>query len=78
MSPDSDVPGAQPLPYPMDVEAVIAFVAGWLRTAHYGVQPDHDGDNGMGWRIYNEAWGRVWGAHSGVIAVQTAWAMYGK
>jgi hypothetical protein len=73
MSPDSDVSGARPLPYPMDVEAVIVFVVGWLRTADYDDQPDHDGDNGKGWRVYNESWGQVWGARSGVIAVQTAW-----
>src|SRR5690349_24893058 len=42
----------------------------WLAEADYGPQPDHDGDNSKGWRIYNEAWGHVdnlWGA---IVAIQ--------
>lgn len=69
----------QPLPYPMDKDALTAFVAGWLRTADYGPQPDHDGENGRGWTIYtDDSWGHVWGSFYGVIAVKPAWAMYGK
>jgi len=70
---------AHPLPYPMDQDALVAFVVGWLRTADYGLQPDHDGSNGKGWTIYtDESWGHVWGSFYGVIAVKTTWAMYGK
>jgi hypothetical protein len=66
------------LPYPMDVAMLSAFVWGWLGTVERGREPDHDGSNGKGWRVYNEAWGHVGGNHRAIVAVQPAWAMYGK
>jgi hypothetical protein len=69
---------AVPLPYPMDAAATSAFVWGWLETVPRGREPDHDGSNGKGWRVYNEAWGHVGDNHYAIIAVQPAWAMYGK
>lgn len=68
-----------PLPYPMDCQATTEFVWNWLQQgADYGKQPDHDGDNGKGYRIFNEAWGHVGNDWRAIIAVQPAWAMYGK
>lgn len=49
-----------------------------IAHADYGRQPDHDGDNEKGWRLYNETWGMVGGDHSAFAAVEPAWAMYGK
>lgn len=73
-----DDASAHLLPYPMHDEELINFAAGWLRSADYGPQPNHDGDNGKGWTIYNEAWGHVMESPYAVIAIKPAWAMYGK
>lgn len=73
---DSDA--MTPFPYDMDIDTAIVFAWGWLQKVDYGNQPDHDGDNGKGWRIYNESWGKVANEWEAVIAIQPAWAMYGK
>lgn len=67
------------LPYPMDTEQTINMVWGWLEyTKPDYPQPDHDGDNGKGFKIFNEAWGHVFGEWQAYIAIQPVWAMYGK
>jgi hypothetical protein len=66
------------LPYPMKIPAIVQFATNWISQVEYPQQPDHDGDNGRGWRIYNESWGHVWDYHEGVIAIAPVWAMYGK
>lgn len=67
------------LPYPLKLDEAVALVAGWLReTMPSGPEPDHDGDNGKGWRVFNEAWGHVNGSQYGICAIQPVWAMYGK
>lgn len=67
-----------PLPAPMDFVDAATFVKGWLSLADYGREPDHDGDNGKSWRIYNESWGHVAGNHYVFAAIEPEWAMYGK
>lgn len=74
----SDSPHATKLPYPMTLEQAADFAAGWLEHANYGPRPDHDGDNGKGWRLYCESWGQVGGEWQAFAALQPAWAMYGK
>lgn len=69
---------AQPLPFALDGPGMFEFVRSFLKTADYGRQPDHDGDNGKGWRVFVEGWGHVADSQSVVFAVQPAWAMYGK
>lgn len=69
---------ATPLPYPLTLDKAISFVADWLSQADYGSQPDHDGSNGKGWRLFTNDWGHVAGHHYGIVGVQPAWAMYGK
>lgn len=69
---------ATKLPYPMTFEQAANFVLGWLAHADYGPEPDHDGDNGKGWRLYNEAWGQVDGEWQAFAAIEPCWAMYGK
>lgn len=66
------------LPFAMTLEQAADFAAGWLQQADYGDEPDHDGDNGKGWRLYCESWGHVAGDPYAFAAVQPAWAMYGK
>lgn len=70
--------GSLPLPYPLNLDEAVNFVAGWLKRADYGRQPDHDGDNGRGFRVFSDFWGHVAGHHYGIAGVQPEWAMYGK
>lgn len=70
--------GSTPLPYPLTREQAAGFIADWLGTVGYGDQPDHDGSNGRGWRLFTGNWGHVAGHHYAIIGVQPAWAMYGK
>jgi hypothetical protein len=67
-----------PLPFFLDLEGSIQFVKKWLEVVDYGKQPDHDGDNKRGWRLFTEEWGHVAKHHGAIVAVQPAWAMYGK
>lgn len=66
------------LPFPLEMEAAPAFVSGWLNSAEFGDEPDIDGSCGKGWRVFNEAWGHVLGDYAAFVAIQPAWAMYGK
>lgn len=67
--------GAQSLPYPMSIPAIVDFAFNWLEVADYGERPDIDGDSGKGWTIYHESWGHVWGSWAGLIAIAPAWAL---
>lgn len=69
---------AMPLPYPLDLEGAINFAKGWLKNAEYGEEPDHDGSNGKGWRIFNNNWGHVMQLHYGIVGIRPNWAWYGK
>ena len=67
-----------PLPAPADVIQVAALASGWLKVVGRGQKPDHDGDTGQGFRLYNEDWGHVDGRYQAFIAIAPAWAIYGK
>lgn len=69
---------ATPLPAPLEGDAIVEFVRSWLRVADYGPEPDHDGDNDKGARVYNEAWGKVSSNWHAFVAIQPVWNMYGK
>lgn len=73
-----DDKGSIPLPYPMDQQESLHFVKGWLKQTKHGSQPDHDGSNGKGWRVFTNSWGHVAGHHYAFAGIQFAWAMYGK
>jgi len=62
----------------MTFAEVEPIIQGWLKEQDYGEQPDHDGSNGKGWRVYNEAWGHVNNEWEAFVAIEPAWAMYGK
>jgi hypothetical protein len=66
------------LPFTLDAAGAADFASRWLAEVDYGNEPDHDGDNGKGWTVYNEAWGHVDGHYSAIIAIAPTWAMYGK
>ena len=65
-------------PFGLDAEAAAKMVSGWLAEQDYGREPNHDGDNGKGWRVYNEDWGQVDSEWQAFLAVKPVWAMYGK
>lgn len=67
-----------PLPFPMKWKEAAEFAWGWLKNQDYGEQPDHDGSNGKGFAVYDEAWGRVGGKWEAICAISPQWAWYGK
>lgn len=66
------------LPFHLDAKGAADFARRWLAEADYGKEPDHDGSNKRGWRVYNEACGQVDDNHGAIIAVAPVWATYGK
>jgi hypothetical protein len=66
------------LPFKLDATGAADFAIRWLGELDYGRQPDHDGDNEKGWRLYCEGWGHVDGHWGAFVAIAPAWAMYGK
>lgn len=74
----SESKGMVPFPVSMDAATVRPLISAWLAEQNYGREPDHDGDNKRGWRLYNEAWGRVGDESRTFLAVKPAWTMYGK
>lgn len=50
----------------------------WLKETEYGEEPDHDGSNRKGWRAFSHSIGDALGCHYTIIAIQPAWASYGK
>lgn len=69
----------QILPYEMDAQEATNFAWGWLcKNKPSAEQPDHDGDNKIGFRVFNEAWGYVYGESAAYVAIEPIWAMYGK
>jgi hypothetical protein len=75
---DCERKGAVPLPFRLDAGGAADWADRWLNEAEFGTEPDHDGHNGKGWRVFTGAWGHVGGDHYAVCAVIPAWAMYGK
>ncbi|MDR9781847.1 hypothetical protein [Rhizobium redzepovicii] len=62
----------------LDVEGAVDFATRWLAEQNFGREPDHDGDNGRGWRVFVGAWGHVGGDHYAILGIVPSWAMYGK
>jgi len=67
-----------PFPYKMSCEAVSEFVYGWLQEVEYKEEPDQDGDNHKGWKVYNESWSRVGDDPYTIVAIEPRWMIYGK
>jgi hypothetical protein len=69
------------LPYAMDWKASADLAWGWLserKENEYQEWCDHDGSDGYGFRVYNEAWGKVAGSDYGILGLIPIWAWYGK
>lgn len=69
-----------PFPAPLTMRECAMAAMKWLEfKANYGREPDHDGANRAGWRVYNDAWARIEGYdHHTFMAVSPCWMMYGK
>lgn len=74
----STSPRATPLPAPLKGEALLGFVKSWLESVNYDSEPDHDGSNSRGWRVYNENWGHIGNDPYAFAAIEPAWLMHGK
>lgn len=75
----SDTSKMIPFPYEMDIQQMIEFAWGWLlKNKPVGPEPDHDGDNGEGFKVYNEDWGHVFNEWQAFVAITPIWALYGK
>jgi len=70
--------GTSLLPFPLDEQGAEFWIQEWLKHQDYGREPDHDGDNGKGWRAFCTSWGYVGSRHYAFLAVQPEWACYGK
>jgi len=66
------------LPFKLDAIGAADFARRWLAEQDYGREPDHDGSNGKGWRLYNNSWSRVEGYSGSIVAILPNWAWYGK
>lgn len=72
-------PAAVALPFTLDPQGAADFAHRWLQeTADYGREPDHDGDNSKGWRVYTEGWGMIGSDYHAFVAIKPEWAMHGK
>lgn len=68
-----------PLPFEMDISQATEFAKGWLKSVKPSIkQPDHDGDNYVGFSVWCESWGQVGNDYAAFVAIEPIWAMYGK
>lgn len=68
-------------PFPLGWKAAADLSWEWLQqqpNEKYQGKLDHDGSNGQGFRVYNEAWGHVGKYHYALFSVIPVWACYGK
>lgn len=81
--------GTNPFPESADglsAAECLPFVAGWLNSEFAKTLPcegldsdlDHDGHNGIGWRVYCGKWGHVDGDLYSMCAVKRVFLWYGK
>ncbi len=68
----NDPKGTYPFPTALNAESCVDFVWEWLQSEDAktvmqtgsDVDADHDGHNKLGWRVYLEEWGYVYGETS--------------
>jgi hypothetical protein len=73
----AEEPGVTELPFPMDLTEAAEFAWGWLRHAGYGPEPDHDGSNHKGYRVYAASYG-MGESYRALVVVEPRWAEFGK
>jgi len=74
------------LPSAMNADQVTPIVWSWLlgdfaksmELKGWDGDCDHDGHNGLGWRVYVEDWGHVAGNFYAICAITPAYMWYGK
>lgn len=71
-------PGVQQFPTPLGPEAVEPLVRAWLESVDYGREPDHDGSNRKGWRVFNERWGYVNDWSNAFVGIEPVWLEFHK
>lgn len=54
------------------------MIKAWLDETDYGPEPDTDGHNGKGYRIFCEGCGYVCGMWQAFVGIEPAWLTYGK
>ena len=67
-----------PLLFKHDLEQTLVLVNGWLKENPPQKKPDIDGDCEPAWKAFTDSWGHVCGYDQVILAIQPAWAMYGK
>lgn len=75
-------PALVEFPFKMDAPGAADFAGRWLAEQDYGEEPDIDGSNHRGYRVFNEE-GRVklidgTTEDFAVVAVEPVWAIYSK
>lgn len=63
---------------PLDPAGVAPMVLEWLKGQDFGKEPDTDGHNKKGFRVYNESWGRIGNDPYAFVAIEPEWITYGK
>lgn len=66
------------LPFELDEEALFYFVKGWLTKAKIPPAPRFDGSVERGWRVFTDQSGGILHSPYGLMAIQPAWALFGK
>lgn len=71
-------PAVVEFPFKMDAEGCADWAYRWLENAEYGPEPDHDGSNSKGFKVYNDSWSRVDSYYGSLVAVKPEWCWHGK
>lgn len=74
--PDRSYAGFCRFPSGVGVDGATVLVTEWLNTGRYGREPDHDGTNRKGFRVFNEGCGYVSDQHSAFVGVEPTWIKY--
>lgn len=71
-------PNSIPFPAPLDVYDSTIIVRSFLKNTKSQEQPDHDGYNKLGFRVFNNEWAKVDGIDGSICGIQPAWLVYSK
>lgn len=66
------------LPSPVGPDDALTLVTAWLREADYGPEPQHDGSNRKGCRVWNESFGYIDGQYQAFVAIEPVWLEFHK
>ena len=68
----------QELPFPSSPKLVEYMMSAWLDNCVWPPEPQHDGSNGRGFRLFNENYGHVNDHWQAFVAIEPYWLIYGK